>query len=167
MKNDLQSVIQKVDGKNLNFKKIEGSVSSLVEDYGGANYYEAIRLICKFYGHPFVLPNPVPLTNVRISDFYTIQTTLKFWNDEEDPFSCVHFSDTEDKLRNLGTLIIHNDGSVVLSYDKISPVFNDNTDESLTDGIATENIRRIAEFKNLWKNANVAAELMRVLNDLF
>lgn len=166
MKNDLLSVTQKIENENLNFKKIEDSVSSLVDDYGGTNYYEAIRLICKFYGNRFVLPNPVPLTNTRISDHFTIQVTLDFWN-EDNPYSYVYFSDKEDKLRNLGTLIIHNDGSVVLSYDKISPVFNDNTDESLTDGIATENIRRIAEFKNLWKNANVAAELIRVLNDLF
>lgn len=166
MNNDLHSINQKIESKNLNFKKIESSVSSLVDDYGGVNYYEAIRLICKFYGHNFVLPNPVPLTNTRISEHFTIQTTLEFCN-EDNPYSYVYFSDTEDKLYNLGTLIIYNDGSVVLRYDKINPVFNDNADESLINGIATENIRRIAEFKNLWKNANVAAELIRVLNDLF
>lgn len=167
MKNDLQSIVEKVDSENLYLKKIEDSVSSLVKDYGGTNYYEAIRLICKFYGNLFVLPNPVPLTNTGISELCTIRTTLEFRNDEDNPYSCVCFSNTEDKLFILGKLFIQSDGTVFLKYDKVKPTFNDNADDNLINHVATMNIDRIVQFKNLWKNANVAAELIRVLNDLF
>lgn len=164
MQNKLKTVIQEVQHKKIDLKSLEKSVLDLVQDYGPLNYYDAIQLISEYYEDDFVIPNPVPLTNVNISTEYKVWTEISF-TDSNDPVAALSFfiKDTSDTKTSYGKLCITPNGEVQLNYNKMK--FVDGNDYA-NKNILKSNIKKLTCFKNLWKNANVATELIRLLEDL-
>lgn len=164
MQNKLKTVIKEVQHKKIDLKSLENSVLDLVQEYGPLNYYDAIQIISEYYGNDFVIPNPVPLTNVGISTEYKVWTAISF-TDSNDPVAALSFfiRDTSDTKTSYGGLCITPNGEIQLNYNKMKPV---NGNDYANKNILNSNIQQLTCFKNLWKNANVAAELIRLLEDL-
>jgi hypothetical protein len=172
MSNELKDAIQKIQNKKINNKTVEKSLSTLVDDYGGENYYNAVQLLSQHLGNVFLFTNYISTINTDIELDNKVILRVSFTKSSNEHrasfvfytkeiFSKILQATDDDNQKefkhylndHLGKLNITADGEVSFDYGK----FNGDTNDRIIDLIV---------FKNLWKNANVATELIRLLEDL-
>lgn len=182
MSNKLETISKLVDNQTVNSSTLEQLIKDRLNDVGPENYYEAIRLLKTFYHSPFLVPEPIPVTNTQYQPYMVVRLRIEFQdhpNYPEETNASLSFylqrtlneinkeKDLEKKWklysRYIGKIRIFADGTVKLSYQKQDLPEKNDPDFRLIDSF---NIWELTTIKSLWDNARPAEIIERLLSNL-